>query len=155
MRCPFCNAEDSRVVNSRSAEDGRAIRRRRECVSCGGRFSTYETVENVPLMVIKKSGVREPFNRDKLLSGLMRAFNKREVATEKLEQIVSDTEQEMRNLMEREVTSVAIGEAVMRRLKDFDEVAYIRFASVYRKFTDVESFKNEVLNLRQNNTALS
>ena len=148
MRCPFCGAMDSRVVDSRAAEDGRAIRRRRECNSCAKRFTTYETIEQSPLIVKKNDGAREPFNRDKIMNGLVHAFNKREVPTEKLIEITSAVEQEVRNTMEREVSSRYIGEIVMEKLKKFDEVAYIRFASVYRKFTDAASFHDELQKLR-------
>ena len=148
MRCPYCKEEDSRVVDSRSAEDGRAIRRRRECVVCGKRFTTYEAVESVPLIVIKNDGAREPFNREKILNGLVHAFNKRDVPLEKLAELTRRIEYEVRGTMEREVKSRDIGEIVMDKLKNFDEVAYIRFASVYRKFADVEGYITELNRLR-------
>ncbi|MBO6304115.1 MAG: transcriptional repressor NrdR [Selenomonadaceae bacterium] len=144
MRCPFCKAMDSRVVDSRAADDGATIRRRRECVSCGKRFTTYESVERVPIMVIKNDGRRETFDRNKLLNGLIRSCDKRDIETDKIVSLAAEIEQEIRNTMEREVMARTIGERVMEHLKDFDEVAYIRFASVYRKFRDVEEFKKEL-----------
>ena len=144
MRCPFCKKADSRVIDSRAAEDGATIRRRRECSGCGKRFTTYEVLEMVPLMVIKNDGRREPFDREKLLKGLIRSCDKREISMERIVALASDIERELRNTMEREVTSRSIGERVMERLKDFDEVAYIRFASVYRKFRDISNFLEEL-----------
>lgn len=151
MRCPFCKTADSRVVDSRAAEDGKAIRRRRECNACGKRFTTYEMVELVPLMVIKNGGAREPFSREKLLNGLVRSCNKRDISMERIMELAASVEQEVRNTMDREVKSRDIGEIVMEKLKSFDEVAYIRFASVYRKFTDAESFQTELDSLRKTN----
>ncbi len=148
MRCPYCKEEDSRVIDSRSADDGRAIRRRRECVACGKRFTTYEAVESVPLIVVKNDGAREPFQREKILKGLVHAFNKRDVSVEKINELARLAEFEVRGLMEREIKSRVIGEIVMNKLKDFDEVAYIRFASVYRKFADVEGYITELRALR-------
>lgn len=144
MKCPFCKAPDSRVVDTRAADDGATIRRRRECVSCGKRFTTYESLEKVPMMVIKSDGRRETFDRNKLLNGLIRSCDKRDIETDKIVALASQIEQEIRNTMEREVKARSIGERVMEHLKDFDEVAYIRFASVYRKFRDVEEFKKEL-----------
>lgn len=144
MRCPFCKKSDSRVVDSRAAEDGTTIRRRRECGGCGRRFTTYETLERVPLMVIKNDGRREAFDRDKILNGLIRSCDKRDISMERIVALGIDIERELRNTMEREVTARSIGELVMERLKDFDEVAYIRFASVYRKFQDISSFQDEL-----------
>lgn len=144
MRCPFCKKPDSRVVDSRAAEDGTTIRRRRECSGCGRRFTTYEVLERVPLMVIKNDGRREAFDRDKLLNGLIRSCDKRDISMERIVSLGNDIERELRNTMEREVTARSIGELVMERLKDFDEVAYIRFASVYRKFRDISSFQDEL-----------
>lgn len=144
MRCPFCKKPDSRVVDSRAAEDDTTIRRRRECSGCGRRFTTYEILERVPLMVIKNDGRREAFDRDKILNGLIRSCDKRDISMERIVALGNDIERELRNTMEREVTARSIGELVMERLKDFDEVAYIRFASVYRKFRDISSFQNEL-----------
>lgn len=144
MKCPFCKTPDSRVVDSRAAEEGATIRRRRECLACGKRFTTYESVERVPLMVIKNDGRRETFDRNKLLNGLIRSCDKRDIAAEKIIKLAEKIEQEIRNTMEREIKARAIGERVMEHLKDFDEVAYIRFASVYRKFRDIEEFKKEL-----------
>lgn len=144
MRCPFCKKPDSRVVDSRAADDGNTIRRRRECSGCGRRFTTYEILERAPLMVIKNDGRREPFDRDKLLNGLIRSCDKRDISMERIVTLGNDIERELRNTMEREVTARSIGELVMEKLKDFDEVAYIRFASVYRKFRDISSFQNEL-----------
>ena len=148
MRCPYCKEEDSRVIETRSADDGKATRRRRECISCGKRFTTYEAVESVPLIVVKNDGAREPFNREKILNGLVRAFNKRDVPLEKLSELTRRIEYDVRGTMEREIKSRDIGEIVMDKLKDFDEVAYIRFASVYRKFADVEGYITELAALR-------
>ncbi len=144
MRCPFCKKADSRVIDSRSAEDGNTIRRRRECTGCGKRFTTYEVVEKIPLMVIKNDGHRQVFDRNKLLNGLIRSCDKLDISMEELTSMVDDIERELRNTMEQEVTAKSIGELVMEKLKALDEVAYIRFASVYRKFTDISSFQNEL-----------
>lgn len=148
MRCPFCKKADSRVIDSRAAEDGTTIRRRRECSGCGKRFTTYEVLEMVPLMVIKNDGRREPFDRDKLLKGLIRSCDKREISMERVMALAGDIERELRNTMEREVKASAIGELVMEKLKDFDEVAYIRFASVYRRFRDISNFLEELERLK-------
>ena len=139
MRCPFCKEEDSRVVDSRAADDGNTIRRRRECTSCGKRFTTYETVEKIPLMVIKNDGRRVVFDRNKLLNGLIRSCDKRDIPTERIVALADEIEKELRNTMDRD-----IGELVMEKLKNFDEVAYIRFASVYRKFADISGFREEL-----------
>ncbi|MBO6178982.1 MAG: transcriptional repressor NrdR [Selenomonadaceae bacterium] len=144
MRCPFCKAPDSRVVDSRAAEEGSTIRRRRECGACGRRFTTYESLERVPLMVIKNDGRRETFDRNKLLNGLIRSCDKRDIEADRIVALASEIEREIRNTMEREIMARAIGERVMEHLKDFDEVAYIRFASVYRKFKDISGFQNEL-----------
>ena len=148
MKCPFCNHNDSRVIDSRSAEDGTTIRRRRECVSCGRRFTTYEVVEKLPLMVIKQDGRREVFKRDKILNGVIRSCDKRDISMERIVGLVNAIERDIRNTMEQEISSAKIGELVMNRLKEFDEVAYIRFASVYRKFTDIGSFMQELNELQ-------
>ena len=144
MRCPFCKEEDSRVVDSRSADDGNTMRRRRECTSCGKRFTTYETVEKIPLMVIKNDGRRVVFDRNKLLNGLIRSCDKRDIPTERIVALADEIEKELRNTMDREVYTRDIGELVMEKLKNFDEVAYIRFASVYRKFADISGFREEL-----------
>ena len=144
MRCPFCKKEDSRVIDSRSADEGNSIRRRRECTGCGRRFTTYEVVEKMPLMVIKNDGRRLVFDRDKLLKGLVRSCDKRDIPAEKIVTLADEIEREIRNTMEREVTTKHIGELVMEHLKSFDEVAYIRFASVYRKFADISMFREEL-----------
>lgn len=144
MRCPYCENEDSKVIDSRHTEDGKAIRRRRECEQCGRRFTTYEKVEEMILMVIKKDGSRQAFDRSKLLNGIIRACEKRPVSISTMEAIVDDIERGLNNMMEKEVDSTFIGELVMDHLKDLDEVAYVRFASVYRQFTDVNTFVQEV-----------
>lgn len=144
MKCPFCEYTDSKVVDSRPADDGDSIRRRRECLRCGKRFTTYETMEKVPLMVIKRDGSRQAFDRQKVLRGMIRACYKRQVKTETLERISNEIEQELRNTMKREVSVECIGELVMDRLKAVDEVSYVRFASVYRQFTDLSTFRDEL-----------
>ena len=144
MKCPFCKQADSRVIDSRAAEDGTTIRRRRECNGCGKRFTTYEVVEKLPLMVVKQDGRREVFKRDKILNGVVRSCDKRDISMERIVALVNEIERDVRNTMEQEVPSSKIGELVMNRLKDFDEVAYIRFASVYRKFADISSFLDEL-----------
>ena len=144
MKCPYCENEDSKVIDSRHTEDGKAIRRRRECEECGRRFTTYEKVEEMILMVIKKDGSRQAFDRNKLLNGIIRACEKRPVSIADREKIVDDVERGLNNKMEKEIDSNFIGELVMERLKDLDEVAYVRFASVYRQFTDVNTFVQEV-----------
>lgn len=140
MKCPYCSHLDSKVVDSRDTETG-AIRRRRECLSCHKRFTTYERVETVPLLVVKKDGRREEFNRDKLVNGLLMASKKRDVDRERIEQLVDDVENALRSRGAAEVPSRAIGEEVMQRLRDIDEIAYIRFASVYREFRDVSDVR--------------
>ena len=147
MKCPFCGHEEDKVVDSRASSDGASIRRRRECLKCGKRFTTYEHLEAQPLMVIKKDGRREPFDRHKLLAGLMKACEKRPVSMEDLEQLVDELERELSQQFEREVPSRDIGERVMRRLHALDPVAYVRFASVYREFKDVEQFMRELKDL--------
>ncbi len=144
MKCPFCGFEDDRVIDSRPTEEGTAIRRRRECSNCLKRFTTYEKVENIPVMVIKKDKSREPFDREKLLGGLMKACEKRPVPMSELEKIVDDIEAQLSNTLQREVTSRDIGELAISRLKSLDEVAYVRFASVYRQFKDINTFMDEL-----------
>ena len=147
MKCPFCGFLDSKVVDSRPAEDGASIRRRRECLSCRKRFTTFEVMETLPVVVIKKDGSRQSFDRSKLLNGMIRACEKRPVPFETLERIVGEIEQILQNEMTREVPSEQIGEMVMDRLKDVDEVAYVRFASVYRQFKDIHTFMAELAKL--------
>ena len=147
MKCPFCNQDNTRVVDSRPIEDSNAIRRRRMCDVCGRRFTTYEKVETIPLIVIKKDNSREPFDRQKLLNAMVRACAKRPVSYESLERAVSSIEQTLLSSYDREIPSVRIGELTMQELKKIDEVAYIRFASVYRQFADVESFLDELKKL--------
>ncbi len=147
MKCPECGYEDSKVIDSRPADN--KIRRRRECLSCKCRFSTYEMVETIPLMVVKKDNTIEPFDRDKLINRLARATVKRPVQIEDLEKMVEDIVQELKNQFRREVTSDEIGELVLRRLKDIDKVAYIRFASVYRDFNDIDSFVRIISELNE------
>ena len=144
MKCPFCQYTDSRVIDSRPTEDSEKIRRRRECVKCGRRFTTYETIETAPIVVVKKDKSRQVFDRDKLLMGLLRACEKRPVTLETLQATVDDIENELQNGTDREVTSVKIGELAMDRLQKLDEVAYVRFASVYRQFRDINSFMAEL-----------
>ncbi len=149
MRCPFCGHDEDKVIDSRPSDEGSAIRRRRECISCNARFTTYEKVENLPLVVIKKDGTRQPFDRDKLISGIMKACEKRPITTAQIENLVNSIETQSQNSLKREIMSQEIGEMVMERLKLIDEVAYVRFASVYRQFKDVNSFLeelNEMLN---------
>ena len=148
MRCPFCSHDEDRVIDSRPAEDGAAIRRRRECLSCNRRYTTYEKIESTPLLVIKKDGTREPFSREKLTRGLLRSFEKRPVTSEELDQIVSRIEAVPRNKLSKEIRSEEIGELVLQELRQLDEVAYVRFASVYRRFVDVDSFLRELKALR-------
>ncbi|MBE7010013.1 MAG: transcriptional regulator NrdR [Ruminococcaceae bacterium] len=144
MKCPYCDYEESKVIDSRPTDEHEAIRRRRECLSCNKRFTTYEKVESIPLMVIKKDGSRQMFDRVKLLNGIMRACEKRPVPTTEMEHITNEIEIAAQNLLEREIQSDQIGEMVMDKLKDIDEVAYVRFASVYRQFKDINTFVEEV-----------
>ena len=151
MKCPYCGEVESKVIDSRPADDGERIRRRRECLSCKKRFTTYEIVETVPLMVVKKDHSREAFDRQKLLNGLMRACEKRPVLIDTLERAVDEIEQTLLNTLNREVTSLEIGELAMEHLKNIDEVAYVRFASVYRQFSDINTFMDELKELLNNN----
>ena len=144
MRCPYCAYLESKVVDSRPADEGASIRRRRECLSCRKRFTTYEMVESLPLMVVKKDGSRQSFDRGKILAGLIRACEKRPVSFDTLENIALEIEQNLQSQIEREVSSLAIGEQVMERLKRVDQVAYVRFASVYRQFKDLNTFMEEL-----------
>ncbi len=144
MKCPFCENSDTRVIDSRPTEEGHAIRRRRECDVCGKRFTTYEKVEEVFFMVVKKDGSREAFDRNKVINGMLKACEKRPVSMADIESVASEVERSLNNMMEKEVESSVIGEEIMRRLKDLDEVAYVRFASVYRQFKDVNTFVEEI-----------
>ena len=144
MKCPYCGYQESKVVDSRHSDDGLSIRRRRECLSCGKRFTTYETVESLPIVVVKKDGSRQTFERNKVLNGMVRACEKRPVAMAELEAAVADIEQILQNSLDREVKTERIGELVMERLKPLDEVAYVRFASVYRQFKDINTFREEL-----------
>ncbi len=144
MKCPFCGFEESKVVDSRHSDDNSSIRRRRECLSCQKRFTTYETVESLPIVVVKKDNSREPFDRNKIMRGMVRACEKRPVSMAALEAAVTEIEQIVQNSLEREVSTGKIGELVMERLKPLDEVAYVRFASVYRQFKDINSFMHEL-----------
>ncbi len=147
MKCPFCAFEESKVIDSRPTDEGERIRRRRECLNCQKRFTTYEIIESLPIIVIKKDKSREPFNREKLLNGLMRACEKRPVSIDTMEHIVDDIESSICNSLDREVSTRRIGELVMDKLKNIDEVAYVRFASVYRQFKDINTFMEELNNL--------
>ena len=144
MKCPFCGYEESKVIDSRPTDDGEKIRRRRECLKCAKRFTTYEIIENLPIIVIKKDKTRETFDREKLLNGLMRACEKRPVSLETLEHVIDEIETIIQNSLDREVQSEKIGELVMEKLKNIDEVAYVRFASVYKQFKDVNAFMEEL-----------
>ena len=149
MKCPFCAYPESKVVDSRPSEEGASIRRRRECLFCSRRFTTYETVEFVPIMVVKKDGRRQSFDRQKILGGMLRACEKRPVPADTLEEIVNHIEQDLQSSMRREIKSGELGEIVMRYLRNLDEVAYVRFASVYREFQDIDSFMAELKNLME------
>ena len=147
MKCPFCGYTESKVIDSRPAEGFTTIRRRRECLACQKRFTTYETIESMPLVVVKRDGVRQSFDRVKLINGMVRACEKRPVPLQKLEGIADEIEQELQGKLDREVSTVEIGEMVMKRLKEVDEVAYVRFASVYRSFKDINTFMDELTTL--------
>ncbi len=151
MKCPFCSYRDSRVVDSRSVEEGNSIRRRRECPSCGRRFTTYEKYEETPLVVSKKDGRRELFDSKKLLGGLLKAFEKRPIAYEKVQEIAEKIERELRMTGESEVGSTMIGEIVMKYLEQTDQIAYVRFASVYRQFADIDNFMQELQRIMNKN----
>ena len=155
MKCPYCGFKESKVVDSRPADEGSSIRRRRECLSCGKRFTTYETVESMPMVVIKRDGSRQTFDRRKLVNGMLRACEKRPVSLAQLEKIGEEIEQELQNSLEREIGTERVGELVMDKLKSVDEVAYVRFASVYRQFKDINTFMrelNKLLNEDEGNT---
>ena len=144
MKCPYCGHPESKVIDSRPADENASIRRRRECLSCARRFTTYETVESLPMVVIKKDGSRQSFDRQKMLRGMIRACEKRPVTLAELERIADEIEQELQNSMEREIRTEVIGEKVMDRLRKVDQVAYVRFASVYRQFKDIDTFMAEL-----------
>ena len=144
MRCPFCGEQESKVVDSRHSDDGLSIRRRRECMGCLRRFTTYEIVETLPIIVVKRNGSRQNFDRNKIINSMIRAFDKRKVDVNDLERIATEIEQTIQNNLEREITTERLGEMVMERLKPVDEVAYIRFASIYHRFQDAESFMREI-----------
>lgn len=144
MKCPFCGDQESKVVDSRHSEDNLSIRRRRECANCLRRFTTYEIVETLPIIVVKRNGSRQSFDRNKIITSMMRAFDKRKVDVNDLEKIATEIEQTIQNTLEREITTDKLGEMVMERLKPLDEVAYIRFASIYHRFQDANSFMREI-----------
>ena len=144
MKCPFCSFEESKVIDSRPTDEGQRLRRRRECLSCGKRFTTYEIIESLPIIVIKKDKSRETFNRDKLMTGLLRACEKRPVSIDTLDNMIDEIETTLQNSLDREVSSEKIGQLVMEKLKKIDEVAYVRFASVYRQFKDINTFMREL-----------
>ena len=147
MKCPFCGFLESKVIDSRPAEEGSTIRRRRECLACQKRFTTYEIIEHLPLVVVKRDGSCQTFDRVKLINGMVRACEKRPVSLAQLEKIADEIEQELQSALEREISTVDIGEMVMRRIKEVDEVAYVRFASVYRSFKDINTFMEELTKL--------
>lgn len=151
MKCPFCGYEESKVIDSRPTDEGERIRRRRECIKCGKRFTTYEIIESVPIIVVKKDKSREVFDREKLLGGMLRACEKRKVSIETLENAVSEIEAMLQNSLDREVTSIHVGELAMDKLKEIDQVAYVRFASVYRQFKDINTFMEELSKLLSEN----
>ncbi len=155
MQCPFCNHAESKVIDSRAVSEGISIRRRRECLDCARRFTTYEVIERTPLMVIKKDGRREMFDKAKLLNGLLKSCEKRPIPLHVIEDLAEQIEKELLNSMEREITTQEIGEAVMRSLKDVDQVAYVRFASVYRQFTDLNNFMQELEGLMKSQSKKS
>ena len=148
MKCPYCSYSESKVVDSRPTDEGESIRRRRECLSCQKRFTTYETIERTPLYVVKKDGSRQPFDNTKILNGMFRACEKRPVPLQKLEGVANEIEQSLQNSLEREVPTTVIGELIMKRLKEIDQVAYVRFVSVYRSFEDIDTFLLELNRLR-------
>lgn len=150
MKCPYCNAQDTKVIDSRPADDNSSIRRRRQCEKCGKRFTTYEKLETMPLMVIKKDRSREAYDRSKIESGIIHSCHKRPVSTQQINAMIDEIENQIFNMEEKEVETTVIGELVMRKLKQLDEVAYVRFASVYREFKDVNTFMEELGKLLQN-----
>ncbi len=144
MRCLFCGHTESKVIDSRATDEGTTIRRRRECLECGKRFTTYEKIESIPIIVVKKDGTRESFDRDKIINGIVRACEKRPISLNDIEGIVDEIETKLYNLLEKEVSTEKIGEMVMERLQKLDDIAYVRFASVYRQFKDINSFMDEL-----------
>jgi len=152
MKCPYCSYTESKVIDSRPAEEGASIRRRRECLACQRRFTTYEIMERLPLVVVKRDGSRQTFDKNKLIRSMLKACEKRSVALDELEQIANEIEQELQNALEREIPTSEVGELVMKRLKDLDEVAYVRFASVYRQFKDLNTFMEELTRLLEDKT---
>lgn len=151
MKCMYCGCSESKVIDSRSTDEGRTIRRRRECIECGRRFTTYETIETTPILVIKNSGNRQAFDLNKIKNGIIKACEKRPVSMYKIEKLVDDIKKQIYNSLEQEITSKQIGEMVMEGLREIDEVAYVRYASVYRSFADISSFMNELETLMQEN----
>ena len=149
MKCPYCGFQESKVVDSRHSEDSLSIRRRRECLNCQKRFTTYEMVESLPIIVVKKDGSRQAFDRNMVLNSMVRAFDKRQVEMADLDRITTEIEQSIQNTLEREVSTDRIGELVMERIKPLDEVAYVRFASVYRQFKDINSFMQELKKIQE------
>lgn len=147
MKCPYCEFDESKVIDSRPTDEGHVIRRRRECTQCKNRFTTYEKVEEIPLIVVKKDGTRESYNRPKLINGLIRACEKRPISIEMIERMIDEVERTLHNELEREIPSKRIGELIMEKLKQLDEVAYVRFASVYRQFKDLNTFVDELTKL--------
>lgn len=147
MKCPYCEFDESKVIDSRPTDEGHVIRRRRECGHCNNRFTTYEKVEEIPLIVVKKDGTRESYNRPKLINGLIRACEKRPISIEMIERMIDEVERTLHNELEREIPSKRIGELIMEKLKQLDEVAYVRFASVYRQFKDLNTFVDELTKL--------
>lgn len=154
MKCPFCNAVDTKVIDSRPADDNSSIRRRRQCESCGKRFTTYEKLETIPLMVIKKDNTREVYDRSKIEAGVLHSCHKRPVSSLQISAMIDEIENKIFNMEEREIETSAVGELVMNKLKDLDEVAYVRFASVYREFKDVNTFMDELGKLLQSKTGM-
>ncbi len=144
MKCPYCSFEEDKVIDSRPTDEGATIRRRRECLSCHKRYTTYEKVESLPIMVVKKDGTRQPYDREKVRKGILRACEKRSISIDQIESVLDTIEAQISNSLEREVTSEFIGELVMDKLRELDEVAYVRFASVYRQFRDINTFMNEL-----------
>lgn len=144
MKCPYCNADDSKVIDSRPTSENNSIRRRRECIKCNARFTTYERIEDQPIIIVKKDDTREEFNPNKVMNGMIRACEKRPVSAQQMEQAVGRIEQKLANLMKKEISSKEVGELVMQELKDMDEIAYVRFASVYKSFKDIDTFVSEL-----------
>ncbi len=144
MKCPFCSHNESKVVDSRPTDEGQAIRRRRECIACAKRFTTYEKIDEIPLIVVKKNGNRESYNKNKILNGVIKACEKRPVSLQDIEELVDGIEKQLYNTMEREITTEFIGNLVIEKIKELDEIAYVRFASVYREFKDINTFMDEV-----------